>query len=156
MRRIAADSLGPGQALAIEIIRLVGQSVARESTITVRRVPAYQGTGGNEQAGRRAKETAISPGAGRRAPLRYSLASLKRAVTERATQRWQSDIEEKWEGDVCWWCRKGRQSREHLFQECTAWTTKYGNFGLGQERHHENGQRPGKALSRTERASAPG
>ena len=22
---------------------------------------------------------------------------------------------------MCWWCNKGRQSREHLFKECTAW-----------------------------------
>ena len=24
--------------------------------------------------------------------------------------------------DRCWWCDKGRQSREHLFKECTAWS----------------------------------
>ena len=23
---------------------------------------------------------------------------------------------------MCWWCEKGRQSREHFFKECTAWT----------------------------------
>ena len=25
---------------------------------------------------------------------------------------------------VCWWCDKGRQSREHLLKECTAWTSE--------------------------------
>ena len=23
--------------------------------------------------------------------------------------------------DICWWCGNGRQNREHLFKECTAW-----------------------------------
>ena len=23
---------------------------------------------------------------------------------------------------MCWWCERGRQSREHLFKECTTWT----------------------------------
>ena len=23
--------------------------------------------------------------------------------------------------DTCWWCSKGRQTREHLFKECLAW-----------------------------------
>ena len=30
----------------------------------------------------------------------------------------------KWEwvgSDSCWWCSKGRQSREHLFEECKEW-----------------------------------
>ena len=25
-------------------------------------------------------------------------------------------------GCGCWWCEKSRQSREHLFKKCTAWT----------------------------------
>ena len=25
------------------------------------------------------------------------------------------------DSDQCWWCRSGRQSREHLFKECRAW-----------------------------------
>ena len=32
---------------------------------------------------------------------------------------------ERWgwtDSDRCWWCGKGRQSWEHLFKECTAWT----------------------------------
>ena len=32
---------------------------------------------------------------------------------------------EKWgwtDTDICWWCGRGRQSRGHLFIECTAWT----------------------------------
>ena len=25
------------------------------------------------------------------------------------------------DSDICWWCSKGRQTREHLFKECSAW-----------------------------------
>ena len=25
------------------------------------------------------------------------------------------------DSDVCWWCSSGRQTREHLFRECSAW-----------------------------------
>ena len=25
------------------------------------------------------------------------------------------------DSDQCWWCRSGRQSREHLFKECRTW-----------------------------------
>ena len=25
------------------------------------------------------------------------------------------------DSDACWWCLKGRQSREHLFKECSTW-----------------------------------
>ena len=34
-------------------------------------------------------------------------------------------LTERWgwiDSNICWWCRKNRQSREHLFKECTAWT----------------------------------
>ena len=34
-------------------------------------------------------------------------------------------LKEKWgwtDRDACWWCNGGRQSRKHLFKECTAWT----------------------------------
>ena len=28
----------------------------------------------------------------------------------------------KWtDSDICWWCSRGRQTREHLFKECSAW-----------------------------------
>ena len=28
----------------------------------------------------------------------------------------------KWtDSDRCWWCYKGRQTREHMFKECIAW-----------------------------------
>ena len=33
-------------------------------------------------------------------------------------------LKEKWgwiDTDQCWWCRRGRQSRNHLFKECTTW-----------------------------------
>ena len=25
------------------------------------------------------------------------------------------------ESDICWWCTKSRQTREHIFKECSAW-----------------------------------
>ena len=112
---------------------------------------------------------------------RFSLAFLRRRATERATQAWRRDIEERnsgrrsfrlptarsrpgirpllrrarkgvaarffqllsghamiapflkerwgWtESDVCWWCNKGRQSREHLFKDCRAWTNEIGEL----------------------------
>ena len=33
-------------------------------------------------------------------------------------------LKEKWgwiDSDRCWWCNGGRQSRDHLFKECTMW-----------------------------------
>ena len=39
-------------------------------------------------------------------------------------------LKEKWgwtDTDICWWCNRGRQSREHLFKECTAWTKEMGS-----------------------------
>ena len=104
----------------------------------------------------------------------FSLAFLKRRATERTTQTWKRDIEERNAGrrsfrlptegarpgirprlrrtpkgiaarffqllsghamiapflkerwgwadtDTCWWCSRGRQSREHLFKECRSW-----------------------------------
>ena len=33
-------------------------------------------------------------------------------------------LKEKWgwtDTDSCWWCEKGRQSRDHLFKDCRAW-----------------------------------
>ena len=28
----------------------------------------------------------------------------------------------KWiDSDLCWWCTKSRQTREHLFEGCSAW-----------------------------------
>ena len=28
----------------------------------------------------------------------------------------------KWiDSDICWWCTKNRQTREHLFKECSTW-----------------------------------
>ena len=25
------------------------------------------------------------------------------------------------DSDICWWCSRGRQTREHLFKECSTW-----------------------------------
>ena len=33
-------------------------------------------------------------------------------------------LKDRWgwtDTDVCWWCNRVRQSREHLFKECKAW-----------------------------------
>ena len=33
-------------------------------------------------------------------------------------------LKERWgwmDTDICWWCNKGRQSREHLLKECSSW-----------------------------------
>ena len=33
-------------------------------------------------------------------------------------------LKERWgwtDTDICWWCNKGRQSRGHLFKECSSW-----------------------------------
>ena len=38
-----------------------------------------------------------------------------------------SFLKDRWgwtDSDGCWWCSRGRQSREHLFKECSAWTTE--------------------------------
>ena len=110
--------------------------------------------------------------------MRFSLAFLRRRVTERKTMQWITDTAERAKGrkggrgafatpgrgarpgirpllrttgkrvasryfqllsghamiapflrdrwkwtdtDRCWWCEKGRQSRDHLFKECKTW-----------------------------------
>ena len=33
-------------------------------------------------------------------------------------------LKDKWkwiESDICWWCNRRRQSRDHLFKECITW-----------------------------------
>ena len=40
-------------------------------------------------------------------------------------------LKERWgwtDSDQCWWCERGRQSKEHLFKECTAWTAEIGEL----------------------------
>ena len=56
-------------------------------------------------------------------------------------------LKERWgwtDSDRCRWCEKGKQSREHLFKECTAWTaeirrlwTAVGEASRGRERIDE-------------------
>lgn len=36
-------------------------------------------------------------------------------------------LRDRWgwvDSDRCWWCEKSRQSRDHLFKECAAWTNE--------------------------------
>ena len=50
-------------------------------------------------------------------------------------------VKEKWgwtDRDTCRWYDKGRQSREHLFKECTLGKRKYENFGQRLERRVES------------------
>ena len=47
--------------------------------------------------------------------------------------------------DERWWCCSGaRQSRHHLFMECSAWAPRSGCFGKGSERsaHWEHSRAP--------------
>ena len=134
---------------------------------------------GNERADRTAKDAATLPPL-RSTRSRYSLAYLKRRITEGVTREWIENtrtrmkknregkdrgayeepggrakpkirkelrkakkgvasrffqllsghamiapfLKEKWkwtDSDRCWWCERGRQSRDHLFKECTTW-----------------------------------
>lgn len=60
-------------------------------------------------------------------------------------------LKERWglaDPDICWWCRKGRQSREHLFQECAAWTRESGSVEDGRRGHWGKEQDLGSLQSR--------
>ena len=40
-------------------------------------------------------------------------------------------LRDKWgwtDTDRCWWCEKGRQSRDHLFKECGTWKEEIGEL----------------------------
>ena len=58
----------------------------------------------------------------------------------------------KWtNSDICWWCSKGRQTREHLFKECSAWKDEIkklwkevGEATLEQGRWERRGMYKGK------------
>ena len=94
MRRIANDAPGPSQEMAIHIIELARRIIDQGNTISVRWTPAHRGVDGNERADPAAKDAAFLP------PLRsmrrhFSLAFLRRRASERATQSWRADIEER-------------------------------------------------------------
>ena len=54
MRRVASDAPGPGQEIAVEVLRFSRQLIAQGNTITIRWVPSHRGVEGNEQADQRA------------------------------------------------------------------------------------------------------
>ena len=36
----------------------------------------------------------------------------------------ETSLKDKWgwiDSDMCWWCSKGKQTRENLFEECLTW-----------------------------------
>lgn len=137
--------------------------------------------------------TAAEPGTpdrrDRKAAAWIHSAFLKHRTTERATRRWQQDLEKrntgrrtfrlptpvsrpgatqqlrgvpkriasryfllksdyavttlfhmdrwKWtNSNACWWYEKGRQSRQHLFKECTVWTKEIRELwrGISEEK----------------------
>ena len=58
-------------------------------------------------------------------------------------------LKERWgwiDIDVCWWCNKGGQSREHFFKECTTWAREIkavgeasgGREGKAEQKEHES------------------
>lgn len=94
MTRVISDAPGPGQDLAIRIIDLAQEIVSRGNTVIVRRTPAHRGVEENEQADQRAREAAALP-LPRNTTRYYSLASLRRRATERATASWRTDIENR-------------------------------------------------------------
>lgn len=80
MRRILSDAPGPGQDVAVEIIRYAHMLRAQGNTIDIRWVPSHRGVEGIEQADQRAVEAATL--LLRAAIRRRSLAYLKRRTTE--------------------------------------------------------------------------
>lgn len=80
-----------------------------------------------KNAGRR---TFRLPTAASRPAIRPRLCRAHRDLATRLFQRLSSHaltapfLKERWgwtETDKCWWCGRGRQSREHLFKECPTW-----------------------------------
>ena len=94
MRRTLSDAPGPGQEVAVEIIRYAHRLRTQGNTITIRWVPSHQGVKGNERAYQRAGEAATLP-LPRAAIRRQSLAYLRRRATEQAIQIWQDDTRKK-------------------------------------------------------------
>lgn len=90
--------------------------------MTVRRVPGHSGVKGDPglQATREGRQTRCQKAA-------PDSAEEGSGPLSPATRRPCHDVNfprEKWgstDSDVCWWCERGRQSREHLFKECIAW-----------------------------------
>ena len=94
MKRARGDAPGPGQEMAVRAIEIAERLVRQGNTVTIRWTPAHKGVEGNERADQVAKEAATFP------PLRgtrgrFSLAFLKRRITDRTTTRWITDTTTK-------------------------------------------------------------
>ena len=70
------------------------------------------------------------PGREARPRIRRELRKARKGVASRFFQLLSGHamiapfLKEKWkwtDSDRCWWCGGGRQSRDHLFKECTTW-----------------------------------
>ena len=70
------------------------------------------------------------PGNGAKPRIRRELRKARKGVASRFFQLLSGHamiapfLKEKWkwiDSDICWWCEKKRQSRDHLFKECIAW-----------------------------------
>ena len=115
MRRILCDSPGPGQALAIEGIRMSQAIRGRGSSVEVRRVPGHARVEGNETADLCASEAATrsrrnQPSKGEARVL--SLAVLKVEGTMKANKMWRGEIIRRKEGKRTFSCPKeGKRPR---------------------------------------------
>ena len=95
---------------------------------TERATDMWRGDIGSRNSGRRAF---LLPMAASRPSIRPQLRLATNRVAARFIQLLSGHamiaplVRERWrwtESDICWWCGKGRQSREHLPKECAAWT----------------------------------
>ena len=109
MRRILCDSPGPGQALAIEGIRMSQAIRGRGSSVEVRWVPGHARVEGNETADLCASEAATwsrrnQPSKGDARVL--SLAALKAEGTMKANKMWRGEIIRRKKGKRNFSCPK--------------------------------------------------
>ena len=59
------------------------------------------------------------------------------------------------ESDMCWWCGRGRQTREHLFKECSTWKERLKSYGVKLGRlHPSTGRLRGEVCIRAGKALA--
>ena len=70
------------------------------------------------------------PGRGSRLRIRPLLRTTRKKVASRYFQLLSGHamiapfLRDRWgwtDTDRCWWCERGRQSRDHLFKECRTW-----------------------------------
>ena len=82
------------------------------------------------ERGRRDRGAFCGPRAGARPRIRGPLRRVEKRVASVFFQLLSGHamiapfLKEKWgwiDSDKCWWCNGGRQSRDHLFKDCTTW-----------------------------------